>query len=145
MTPQKYIQRAAPWTTVFLLAFAFVFCTLAPFQALADTQTPTGNSSVLPTDLKGITAPTSSLVNPAFLDLQTGLPVFYNAALFVATVVFVILVIIGGVRYLASAGGDGTEQAKKLLLSAVVGLALILGTWAILLLVFQLTGYHFGN
>jgi len=106
-----------------------------------------GNSSVLPIDVKeGIKPPSSGLVSSKFLDLQTGLPVFYNAAIVVATLVFVILIIIGGVRYLASAGNEqGTEQAKRLILSAVIGLALVLGTWAILLFVFQLTGYHFGS
>lgn len=45
--------------------------------------------------------------------------------------VAVIMIIYAGVLYITSAGGDSTEKAKKIILYAVIGILIILLSWAI--------------
>lgn len=56
----------------------------------------------------------------------------FNIVIVVAGVAFVVLLLIGGVMYLASAGNeDGTKKAKALLVDAVIGLVIVVVAWAV--------------
>ena len=91
-----------------------------------------------------VSAPTGdTAISTKFLDIQTGLPAIYDAALYAALVIFIVLLLVGGVQYLAAAGGEGTAKAKKLIQAAVVGFVLVFGTWAVIALVLKLVGYKF--
>lgn len=60
--------------------------------------------------------------------LQNGL----NIAYFVAGIVAVIVIIIGGIMYATSAGDSGNvTKAKNLILYAVAGLVIVLAAWGI--------------
>ena len=74
-------------------------------------------------------------------DVTTALPQFWSTAIVIATVVFMILLLVGGVTYLTSAGNeDGTKKATKLIIDAVVGLVLVLLAWPAGLFVLSLLG-----
>ena len=65
----------------------------------------------------------------------------FKIVITVAGVVFVILFLVGGVMYLAAAGNeDNTKKATKLMLDAVIGLVLILISWAVGTYVLRLLG-----
>lgn len=78
-----------------------------------------------------IGAPTAKADSSA---LQDGLGMVY----FVAGIVCVIMIIIGGVRYVTSQGDSGgVQSAKNTVLYAVVGLVVILLAAAITQVIFQ--------
>lgn len=81
-----------------------------------------------------------------FLNLQTGLPLLLDFGLKLAAFLLLVLLAVGGLRYMAAIGNEeGSETAKRLMSSAVVGFALLLGTWAIMRFAFTLLGYRFGT
>lgn len=65
-----------------------------------------------------------------------------NLAMQFAGIAVFIMFIIGGFKYL-TAGGDAkkTEAAQKTITSAILGLALLLGSWLIMLLLEQIVGF----
>ena len=78
------------------------------------------------------------------IKFETALPLVFSEALFGAALIFTVLILVGGIQYMAAAGDEqGTTKAKKLLTAALVGFALIMSTWAIMLFVFNLTNYKF--
>lgn len=55
-----------------------------------------------------------------------------NVALGFLGIISVIIVLIGGFKYMVSGGSDDkTSEAKKLITSGIIGLAIILSAWAI--------------
>jgi len=64
-----------------------------------------------------------------------------NVAVGFAVVVLFLFLVIGGFKFLTS-GGDpkATESAKNTLTYAILGLALLVGIWFILLFIEKLTG-----
>lgn len=64
-----------------------------------------------------------------------------NVAVGFAVVVLFLFLVIGGFKFLTS-GGDpkATESAKNTLTYAILGLALLIGIWFILLFIEKLTG-----
>lgn len=64
---------------------------------------------------------------------------------FAAIVLFVILLLIGGIQYLGSFGNEeATTKARKLILDAVVGLFIVLAAGAIAGIVFAQLGVQSG-
>lgn len=65
----------------------------------------------------------------------------FNIVIVVAGIVFVILFLIGGITYLTAAGNeDNTKKARALMLDAVVGLVIVVTSWAIGTYVLSLLG-----
>lgn len=55
-----------------------------------------------------------------------------NVALGFLGIIAVVIVLLGGFKYMISGGNtDKTEEAKKLIVSGIIGLAIILSAWAI--------------
>ncbi len=55
-----------------------------------------------------------------------------NVALGFLGIIAVIIVLIGGFKYMLSGGDQSkTEEARKLIVSGIIGLAIILSAWAI--------------
>lgn len=67
-----------------------------------------------------------------FSDLNNTIRTIFRFVILLASIVFVILFLIGGVQYLTAAGNDEqTGKAKKLLVDAIIGLVIVLAAWAI--------------
>lgn len=96
---------------------------------LAQTSPSASQIQITPQDV--------NLSNPATADsntLQTGLGLVY----FVAGVLCVVIIIIGGVRYTISRGDSGNVQsAKNTIIYALVGLLVVLMAAAITQLIFD--------
>ena len=59
----------------------------------------------------------------------------------VASVVFLVMVIYGGFKYIRSRGDPkNTEEARNVLQYAIIGAVLVAASWLILLLIEQVTG-----
>ena len=88
---------------------------LAPF-AFAQFQTPSGAASNLPND----TSVSGFVIK------------IINIALAVAGLIAVLFLIIGGFRYITSAGNEETaEQAKKIITNAIIGIVVIILSFVI--------------
>ncbi len=88
---------------------------LAPF-AFAQFQTPSGAGSGLPND----TSVSGFVIK------------IINIALAVAGLIAVLFLIIGGFRYITSAGNEETaEQAKKIITNAIIGIVVIILSFVI--------------
>lgn len=56
----------------------------------------------------------------------------FNIVIVIAGVIFMILLLIGGLQYLTSGGDeDNATKARKLLLNAVIGIVIIVVSWAV--------------
>lgn len=67
----------------------------------------------------------------AFDDLPGAITRLYNFGIVVASIIFVVLFLVGGLQYLGSAGNEqATGKAKRLLVDAVIGLIIVLAAWA---------------
>ena len=68
----------------------------------------------------------------------------FNITILVSGIVFVFLMLLGGVQYLTSLGDDdGTTKARKIILNGAIGLVIVLTSFAVGTYVLQLLG--FGN
>lgn len=74
-----------------------------------------------------------------------------NAVLIVAAILFVFMLIIGGIKWITS-GGDkaGTEGARNQVTAALIGLVIVFSAWIIINFVagifgINLTNFDFGN
>lgn len=93
----------------------------------------------------------SGLTELSFADIVGGL---IRGALVVAAVIFFFMLVIGGIRWIASGGDKGaTEAARSQITAALVGLVIVFAAWAIVALInaffkidiFQLTPPTVGN
>lgn len=76
-----------------------------------------------------------------FTNLSDAIGKIFNISITVAGVIFVLLFLFGGIQYLAAAGNEeNTNKAKKLLVDAVVGLVIVVVSWAVGTYVLQLLG-----
>lgn len=95
---------------------------LAPFHAFAQVSQPTG-------------------VPTGFADFETAIGTIINTVIIVAGVAFVLLLLIGGVQYLAAAGNeDNTKRAQRLMLNALIGLVIVVLAYAVGTYVLRLLG-----
>src|SRR3989344_465021 len=99
---------------VLAIVFVFVFA-LAPV-ALAQFQTPSSGNTGLPNDTS----------------ISGFIMKIINIALAVAGLIAVLFLIIGGFRYITSAGNEETaEQAKKIITNAIIGIVVIILSFVI--------------
>ncbi len=76
-----------------------------------------------------------------FTNLSDAISKIFNISITVAGVIFVLLFLFGGIQYLAAAGNEeNTNKAKKLLVDAVVGLVIVVVSWAVGTYILQLLG-----
>lgn len=76
-----------------------------------------------------------------FTNLSDAIGKIFNISITVAGVIFVLLFLFGGIQYLAAAGNEeNTNKAKKLLVDAVVGLVIVVVSWAVGTYILQLLG-----
>lgn len=65
-------------------------------------------------------------MNLGFSDFNSAVYTVFSLAVGVAGAIFIIMLLIGGVKYLTSMGNEeATTQAKKLLVDAVIGIIVV--------------------
>lgn len=101
-----------------------------------------GSSMVLPSAIMAQTSVrTPGNVPQIFGDFESAFSSIFDIVIVVAGVIFVILVLVGGIQYLASAGNeDNTKKARQLILDGVIGLVIVVLAWAIGTYVLRLLG-----
>lgn len=81
-----------------------------------------------------------------FRDFPSTIKNIFNIVIIAAGILFVALFLTGGVQYLTSAGNeDNTKKARQLMLDAVIGLVIVVTSWAIGTYILQLLGIGSGN
>lgn len=71
-------------------------------------------------------------VGTNFSSPATIVALIFNIIIAASGAIFVVLLLIGGVQYLAGAGNEeSVGKAKKLLINAIIGLFIVLAAWAI--------------
>ncbi|KKP87831.1 MAG: hypothetical protein UR93_C0030G0004 [Berkelbacteria bacterium GW2011_GWA2_35_9] len=103
-----------------IIGFAIVFFALAIFKLVISTNLG-GQDWEL----------TEKTHNDIFLKLIVTITPIINWILSITGVLFMILLVINGFRYLISAGGEGTETAKKSFVNAIIGLVIVAFSFAI--------------
>lgn len=69
---------------------------------------------------------------PLFRNLEDSFGTIWDMVITAAGIVFMVLLLIGGLQYLSSAGNEeNTKKARTLLLDAIIGLVLVLIAWPI--------------
>jgi hypothetical protein len=110
--------------TGFAVSFALAAAVLSPAAALAQ--------GGLTADDVGITDIEESGLKLSGGDVRQTAARLINVALGFLGIVAVIIVIIGGFQYMLSGGNEEkTSAARKLMISGIIGLAIILSAWAI--------------
>jgi len=67
-----------------------------------------------------------------FDTLPETITTLFNFVIILASVIFVVLFLVGGIQYLTAAGNEeATGKAKRLLVDAIIGLVIVLAAWAI--------------
>lgn len=65
-------------------------------------------------------------------DIPTLIKNVFNVVVFAAGAIFVILLLIGGIQYLTAAGNEESiGKARSLIINSIVGLIVVLASWAI--------------
>lgn len=99
----------------------------APSWSLAASTTDTFGIAPLNTELSG------TLGNS---DLRTTIARLINVALSLLGVIAVVIILAGGFKWMTAGGNDDkVQEARKMIFSGVIGLAIILSSWAIALFV----------
>ncbi len=89
----------------------------------------------------GTLGTTLSVITPG--SIVSGL---IRAALVVAAVIFFFILVIGGIRWIASGGDKGaTEAARSQITAALVGLIIVFAAWAIVYLINAFFGVDIFN
>lgn len=100
----------------------------APSLALAQVTT---EGSLTADDL-GVTAISESGIKLGGGDVRQTAARIINVALSFLGIISVIIVLVGGFKYMISGGSeDKTAEAKNLIVAGIIGLAIILSAWAI--------------
>lgn len=73
--------------------------------------------------------------------IDTLIPRIINTVLFVAFVAALLFLIIGGIKWIMSGGDkEGATKAKETVTSALIGLAIVLGSWILINIVLNFFG-----
>jgi hypothetical protein len=84
-------------------------------------------------DFKNVGSDFSNLTNLSIPGIVSGL---IRLTLVVAAIVFFFILVIGGIRWIASGGDKGqTEAARSQITAALIGLVIVFAAWAILALI----------
>lgn len=87
--------------------------------------------------------PKPSNVPTKFSTVQQAISTIFDFVIILAGVIFIILILIGGIQYLTAAGNEeGTGKAKKLIVDGIIGLAITLAAWAIGIFILRQVGFN---
>ena len=143
-TMQKSKLLIGVLTLLALLALLFPalsFAAATGESCTKNSECPTGNTCV---DLKcekdpfGTSATEAGLTNLGTKNLVTTITAIINVALGLLGVVAVVIILIGGFKWMTGGGNeDKVGEARKLIFAGIIGLAIILSAWAIAKFVIQ--------
>jgi len=127
---KKTLVTALSLTGLFLMNPGIVF-------AATPAPVPTGDIDL---------APQGNFANLATISASSLVSGAIKLILVVAALLFFFMLVIGGIQWIVS-GGDkaGSENARKRITSALVGLAIVFAAWAIITLVKTLFGVDIIN
>ena len=95
---------------------------LIPIKGTEGTTTGTGADK----------ATRPSAVPEGFASVKNVVTLIFNTIITISGVIFLIMLLIGGIQYLTGAGNEETTgKAKKMMIDAIVGLIIVLASWAI--------------
>ena len=106
--------------------------TLYAGQARADVMDLVPCNGGVP-DAEGNCLPAGESEIPTnFWTLDSIITLIFNTIITISGVIFLIMLLIGGIQYLTGAGNEETTgKAKKMMIDAIVGLIIVLASWAI--------------
>ena len=108
--------------TAFAVALGATLAIVAPLAASAQ---------VTANDL-GVNATMQGSIGLSGGDVRTTAGRIINVALGFLGIIAVVIVLLGGFKYMVAGGSEEkTGEAKKLIVSGIIGLAIILSAWAI--------------
>lgn len=110
---------------LFALSMMILFLFLISSTSFAQPATPPGNYNVL-VPLPGIGEGNTST------NLGTYIPAVFRLSMGVAAVLAFVMITFGGITYATSDALSGKEQGREFLTNAVVGLVLVIASYAIL-------------
>lgn len=120
----KIVKHRQVLTLVAAVAMGLV---LTPSLGLAASSTDTFGLNPLNSELSG------TLGNS---DLRTTIARLINVALSLLGVIAVVIILAGGFKWMTAGGNDDkVAEARKMIFSGIIGLAIILSSWAIALFV----------
>lgn len=71
-------------------------------------------------------------VPSTFSNFGQSIRTIFSVVILIAAVAFVVLFLVGGIMYLTSSGNEESSgKARKLLIDAIIGLVIVLASWAI--------------
>jgi uncharacterized membrane protein YidH (DUF202 family) len=112
-----------------VVSFGMALSMFAPTLALAQTRSSAGTLSA---DDLGVTSIEQSGIKLGGGDVRQTAARIINVALSFLGIISVIIVLVGGFKYMISGGNeDKTTEAKNLIVAGIIGLAIILSAWAI--------------
>ncbi len=117
-------------TITAVVGTGLVVLVLLSVPSAAQAQTPPAAPGT------GLALPDAATQLPAlpalFHDLEGSFGKIWDMVVTAAAIVFMVLLLIGGIQYLTAAGNEeSTKKARALLLDAVIGLVLVLLAWPI--------------
>lgn len=124
----SWFYKLARYKMVLTMVAAVVMgLVFAPSWSLAASSTDTFGIGPLNTELSG------TLGNS---DLRTTIASLINVALSLLGVIAVVIILAGGFKWMTAGGNDDkVQEARKMIFSGVIGLAIIMSSWAIALFV----------
>ncbi len=113
-----------------IATFGLAVSAFAPTLALAQSGSP--SVGTLSTSDLGVDKIETSGLKLGGGDVRQTAARIINVALGFLGIISVIIVLLGGFKYMISGGEEGkTTEAKNLIVSGIIGLAIILSAWAI--------------
>ena len=121
----KIFRRVFIIVAIFGIFFAFNQTASASLTELLPKK---GGTGTVTTD--NVARPAS--VPESFASGKNVITLVFNIVITISGVIFLIMLLIGGIQYLTGAGNEETTgKAKKMMIDAIVGLVIVLASWAI--------------
>ncbi len=134
---QFLVTTVMTMLVVMLFAVVPLATTNAQKSTTNSSTTTTGGGDRIQEGLSGISDAFPETVVSKDGDLKDLAKKIIDIALYVAAIVAVIFIIIGGYRYIFSAGSeDGAKAGRKTLLNALIGLAIIVLSYVMVQVVY---------
>lgn len=127
----KYLKTILNNLWLLLIVLKFKTSVLANNTTPPATTSPTtgGGGVNLPAD---VTIKKPANLPSQFSDLGTAFNFIFDLIIGISGTVFIIMLLVGGIKYLTSMGSDEEEaKAKKTLINAGIGITIVAVSWAI--------------
>ncbi|MFA7314582.1 MAG: pilin [Candidatus Magasanikbacteria bacterium] len=126
----NFLYKLAKYKTIISISFVLALgLVLSPslVRGAAPTDDPLGVKVIEQGD-----GTDGSITALGTSDLRSTVVKIINIALGMLGIIAVVVVLIGGFKWMTAGGDDGkTEEARKWIFSGIIGLAIILSAWAI--------------